>query len=215
MLLTARLRTNNAKNQELADLMLSQPMGNNKNYIEYKRLNFFIGKNNSGKSQFLRLLFSGFDFYRSLFFDYDVYSNFKNGSYFMDFERVWHNEVLRIEGGTGGFLQDIITNPSILSKMKNESVDVDRFLSEILSSSSGYDFLIKFYNQARTLQLIIDDQVKTDYFYIPVLRGLRRMVEMDGNNPYENRTLKDYFHKSDSGGFYIKSELLVTGENIY
>jgi AAA15 family ATPase/GTPase len=214
MLLTAKLRVDEDQ-QDLANLMISDPTGEGKNYIEYKRLNFFIGKNNSGKSQFLRLLLKNFDFYKSLFFDEVSYSNFKSGSYFQDFERVWNAGILRAKNTTLGFLKDIEDNPCLLFEMQEHSPAIKEYLTEILAENSGYDFLIKFFDQTKSIKSFINDQSETDSFYVPILRGLRSVnVVADVLQPYQKRTSEDYF-KDKSGRYNFEGKYLLTGERVY
>ncbi|MFC6168589.1 AAA family ATPase [Acinetobacter terrestris] len=182
---------------------------NDDEVIEIKRLNFFIGKNNAGKSRFLRNLFI---------------SNYPSGFY--NFPELVKN--LKILKHRLPELERELGYSSSLSNINNNYKDLIRDLEEskvnqlvFLNSSikgnlerdSNIEELLKDYS----LFEINDEQISKisavflSRFYIPILRGMRPVSEQENKQPYIERAQKDYF--SDPNKFNSKN--IITGECLY
>ena len=162
----------------------------NKEVIEIKRLNFFIGKNNAGKSRFLRNLFI---------------SNYPSGFY--NFPELLKN--LKILKSRLPKLEAEFVLSSSYSNLKHNFKDLIRDLEEnkvsqlvyLNSSIKGYierDAKIRGCFEDYSLFEITDDQVTKiskvfqNRFYIPILRGMRPVTEQQNRQPYIERAQKDY-----------------------
>lgn len=182
---------------------------NDDEVIKIKRLNFFIGKNNAGKSRFLRNLFI---------------SNYPSGFY--NFPELVKN--LKILKHRLPELERELGYSSSLSNINNNYKDLIRDLEEskvnqlvFLNSSikgnlerdSNIEELLKDYS----LFEINDEQISKisavflSRFYIPILRGMRPVSEQENKQPYIERAQKDYF--SDPNKFNSKN--IITGECLY
>jgi len=182
---------------------------NDDEVIEIKRLNFFIGKNNAGKSRFLRNLFI---------------SNYPSGFY--NFPELVKN--LKILKHRLPELERELGYSSSLSNINNNYKDLIRDLEEskvnqlvFLNSSikgnlerdSNIEELLKDYS----LFEINDEQISKisavflSRFYIPILRGMRPVSEQENKQPYIERAQKDYF--KDANKFNTKN--IITGECLY
>jgi hypothetical protein len=188
--------------------------------LAVKRLNFFIGKNNSGKSRFLRGLYSE---HRD-FCDFTLSCRDELKKFYFEF-----NDFLE---GDGNILSKINseTQPksSFLVSSKNEKdLNVDFLLENItlnLMRKKILSFLdlgekYFFMNGARRVYLeekinklgsikVGGQKITFSRVYLPVLRGLRP-ISSDSKDCYKKRTQEDYF-KIDglSGG-------VITGEDFY
>ena len=176
--------------------------------IEIKRLNFFIGKNNAGKSRFLRAFFKilrGQHLYNSLQFrkiksfknkfkSNDIYLNNPNYKNFLASESTLKPENI------GSIIQIFEACLSYLSQFnqfqylypnKNIQEVKAQFVKEIESEANKF-----FHNQK---------------FYLPILRGMRPVTDIENKQPYIERAQKDYF--SNKNKFNAKN--IITGECLY
>lgn len=186
--------------------------------IEFKRLNFFIGRNNTGKSKFLRALFTEQE---ELSF---VAENISHLESYQELLKLITPEIYKIE-------QDNISKNSIakkitfekfeetlknLKKFNNENYIETSFfhknresISELLLfrvSDATYaikqenrDLIPLTVNKLLSEIETISKKVKFNYyhkFYIPILRGMRPLVQetkiKEEAYPYIERTFNDY-----------------------
>lgn len=176
--------------------------------IEIKRLNFFIGKNNAGKSRFLRELFknkNGQQLYNSL--QFRKLMAFKQKLTFS--QEYPHNS------NYNHFLTTVAQlNPTNISSTKN-------LFSQALEYLSRFNQLQCLYpnnNKPMALDLFSKEieqnlnPIFTNFkFYIPILRGMRPVTDQENKQPYIERAQKDYF--SDTTKFNSKN--IITGECLY
>ena len=183
--------------------------------IEIKRLNFFIGKNNAGKSRFLRSLYIStpniehYNFYDT-FPDLNMLKelvNTKNQDILMNKEYNSTNRKSLIKS------IDLITQTpkyppnkykesflSFIREIKKYSFNGSRALTELI-------FKIENNINASRSKIIIE----TNKIYIPVLRGMRPVTDIDTTQPYIYRAQKDYFKDREK----FNSKNIITGETLY
>lgn len=186
--------------------------------IEIKRLNFFIGKNNAGKSRFLRSLFTSEKSVKDHNF-YDVTSQI--------------NELKKLVENSS---QHIIFNNAFNSQYRNHLMQKINSLIEIPKfprnqyKNTFVDIFneikkYKFRNSEELSKLLIDIEnnilnflsktlnalTETNKKYIPVLRGMRPVSNIENEQPYIERTKKDYF----KGQKQFDASNIVTGESLY
>lgn len=182
--------------------------------IEIKRLNFFIGKNNAGKSRFLRSLFKSQNsqtFYQSDFFrklckiheklKQDIYTQTRKSPYYEHFLSSFND------------LQSKLTE-----NHKNEAVQLFNNILGYLSSLGILNLLVSNNNTSQAKELFTN-QIKNDFtpnldnakYYIPILRGMRPVTEIENKQPYIERAQKDYFSHTQK----FNSKNIITGESLY
>ncbi|NAR61762.1 AAA family ATPase [Acinetobacter haemolyticus] len=176
--------------------------------IEIKRLNFFIGKNNAGKSRFLRELFknkNGQQLYNSL--QFRKLMAFK--------QKLTSSQEYPHNNNYNHFLTTVAQlNPTNISSSKN-------LFSQALEYLSRFNQLQCLYpnnNKPMALDLFSKEieqnlnPIFTNFkFYIPILRGMRPVTDQENKQPYIERAQKDYF--SDTTKFNSKN--IITGECLY
>lgn len=184
--------------------------------IEINRLNFFIGKNNAGKSRFLRSLFqSSIDFHSLNSFTHheDVkkiktlveslidYSFKRDDSYSSRYQKV--NLLPLISN---------ILDAQLLPRSAYKNV-FDRNFKELSRySHTSNQELEKIYQKIRDNIEYFNNLVGfTNKLYIPILRGMRPVSEQENKQPYIERAQKDYFPKKDK----FNSKNIITGECLY
>lgn len=211
--------------------------------IEIKRLNFFIGKNNSGKSRFLRKLFIDKNDIR----DYSVTYDFNPSELVQRTNDIEGNNYTYILPEP---LNSNMENHAQLKFVRQQILELatpffligahERKIREILNNLLDFSYTAdhlryfeKLFNNS-DLQEIFDffglnkdgDQNIIRYkFYIPTLRGMRPTTpiqEKNSNqdsNPYSNRTIFDYFSYikeiENEVERKIEIEKIITGENLY
>lgn len=177
--------------------------------IEIKRLNFFIGKNNAGKSRFLRELFrtpQGQQLYNSLQFrKLQVFKNkllqskkySQADTYYMHFL----NAVNEIKPSNIGSVNSYF--PNVLDYLS-------RFgqLSALYPNGNRSVATAEF---SREIEENLNPIFTKSKFYIPILRGMRPVTDQENKQPYIERAQKDYF--SDVNKFNSKN--IITGECLY
>ena len=182
--------------------------------IEIKRLNFFIGKNNAGKSRFLRTIFSStikpqryqIDFFRKLL---SISQELKNDNKYENLRnlRSYNDFFAQLDG-----FRDSIDSSS------DNAADQFKYCLDHLSSmnllnifeSNAYtpnlrNLFKEQHQQTSTLNL------GTSKSYLPTLRGMRPVTEIENKQPYIERAQKDYFKNSKS----FDSKNIITGECLY
>lgn len=184
--------------------------------IEIKRLNFFIGKNNAGKSRFLRNIFSTQLTFEKLNF-ITCYNELEgllvivnelnassinignsHGSHFKAQLLANVTNILNANIFPRDQFQSIFTQNFNQIKQYTYTIDPSK-LNEITQKIQNY--LDVFYKQFSFIEKI----------YIPILRGMRPVTELSNKHPYIERAQKDYFN--DKGKY--NSSNIITGESLY
>ncbi|MHA3061880.1 AAA family ATPase [Acinetobacter sp. ANC 4636] len=185
--------------------------------IEIKRLNFYIGKNNAGKSRFLRSTFtSNIEFQDINFISID------------DEITKLKKAVTEIQHQSVGFQNQYGSNfREELLRLIEELVNTKKTTSP-LNFKKLIDINIpkirKFYDMhnREKFNLILEDYLSNsrDFydrysfegkFYIPILRGMRPVTEIENKQPYIERAQKDYFKDTQK----FNSKNIITGESLY
>ncbi len=204
--------------------------------IEIKRLNFFIGKNNSGKSRFLRNIFKNkFKFSDYIqFVDNDHYpsiflknlNSIKQLNPIIILNKDEHNNLP--EPDKIIFLEEVINQ---LKEKKNLIFAKNLILSNLLSILSkalyttdtmntykncfNKEIIQKYFDcislhQKNNKEFLYPNDFHNS-FYIATLRGMRPVTDSANKEPYIERTLKDYFHQKEE----FNSKNIITGECLY
>ncbi len=184
--------------------------------IEIKRLNFFIGKNNAGKSRFLRNLFIN-STHTIPDFSFPNLSN-----YFTELKSI-------IESSQGTIWLGAMSsgeNRTTLFKLINDAIDCpifprnrykenyQRTIDQL--SKVRIEYTQEFTYKVSEIQKYVNDFENNIVYeksksYIPILRGMRPVTEQENTQPYIKRAQKDYF--SDTNKF--NSNNIITGECLY
>ena len=182
--------------------------------IEIKRLNFFIGKNNAGKSRFLRNLFKSLNsqtFYQSELFlklckidkklNDDIYNQTRKNPNYEYFSNTFN---------------DLKNNLTI--SRRNQAVQQFSDILQYLSNLGVLNLLVSNNNAPQAKELFTNQITNTstvnfdlEKFYIPILRGMRPVTEIENKQPYIERAQKDYFSNSQK----FNSKNIITGEYLY
>lgn len=182
--------------------------------IEIKRLNFFIGKNNAGKSRFLRNLFKSLNsqtFYQSELFlklckidkklNDDIYNQTRKNPNYDYFSNTFN---------------DLKNNLTI--SRRNQAVQQFSDILQYLSNLGVLNLLVSNNNAPQAKELFTNQITNTstvnfdlEKFYIPILRGMRPVTEIENKQPYIERAQKDYFSNSQK----FNSKNIITGECLY
>ena len=208
--------------EEITDYQADN-VANYNTILEVKRLNFFIGRNNAGKSRFLRHLLK----FSQNFIEYAPHQ--------IDLEKSQHEIIQSILSTKRQTLQSQSCIQSITSSSDSfESVeDLIQFIQDIFNNESailpfklhpktaklaqildslcfkGNRFtneyklnlnLFSFYSETETTDF-------TDKFYVPILRGMRPLHEDTTKHVYNLRNQKDYQIENP--------EHIITGEDLY
>ncbi len=181
----------------------------NDQLLEIKRLNFFIGKNNAGKSRFLRTLFmsnypSGFYNFPELVKNLNILkirlpeleAEFGYTSSFSNIKNNYQDLIKDLEQSNTSQL--IFVNSSIKSTLERDSKIANLFMN--------YNFF-----EITDEQVSKISEVFLNQFYIPILRGMRPVTDLQNKQPYIDRAQKDYF--IDTNKFNAKN--IITGECLY
>jgi predicted ATP-dependent endonuclease of OLD family len=176
--------------------------------IEIKRLNFFIGKNNAGKSRFLRNLFMN-----------DYPSNFYNNLTVVKNVKSLKDNIYKIDSipysATNANLQHY--TKELLLNLNDKKTDQLIFLNSSINQifNNNYKILELFpqYQQLEHADNYIDqlDTLFSNKYYLPILRGMRPVTETENKQPYIERAQKDYFKDTQK----FNSENIITGESLY
>ncbi|MDI3454188.1 ATP-binding protein [Acinetobacter sp. V89_4] len=176
--------------------------------IEIKRLNFFIGKNNSGKSRFIRNLFIS-NYPSNFFNNIEIIKNLKRLQDFLlikDFSA--HTERLtELEKLVKDFFVD--SKNGISDQLIYYTSRIDQVLARLpLNYRSEANYKDINFNRDDIDKL---NELFQDKFYIPTLRGMRPVTDINNKQPYIERAQRDYF--KDSSKFNAKN--IITGECLY
>ena len=197
-------------------------------YLEsINKINIFIGANNSGKSRFIRTLFSE----ENVKFIFDKFNIIKIDESIIEFKNQLADFFLRNSIADYG---DIRSNLSLLRPIKgfNKETKIEdtvRVFNAILNTPGGHptsgrlngsEISSTIGNIARQYPLLVninpeDWAVEYDKIYFPTLRGLRRVsyntdTESNEINGYSQTTIRDYF--SNKGGLILN---IYTGLELY
>ena len=182
---------------------------NNQEVIEIKRLNFFIGKNNAGKSRFLRTIF--INNYPSGFYNFsELVKNLKIFKLCLDKSET--------ELGYSSSHSNIKHNyKDLIKDLQENKVGQLIFLNSSIKGTLERDSNIRSFFKDYNLFEITDEQIAkisdvfVNRFYIPILRGMRPVTNADNKQPYLERAQKDYFPEKDK----FHAQNIVTGECLY
>lgn len=176
-------------------------------YIDVNRINVFVGRNNSGKSRFVRSVFAAnikSELLNDRIVDQKVMQsskfftdpNFENPvTDFIDADAM--RMIKSLQYGTDSNLSGILQNLRVVeSRINKTSWSVNprsqMLIGKIKERLSDFNSVQKAFN--------------IDRFYIPTLRGMRSLA--DGSvDPYLQKTADDYFAGNQSG--------IVTGHDLY
>lgn len=188
--------------------------------IEIKRLNFFIGKNNSGKSRFLRgLLRNQYTLAEHNFPNFSELTNELQGiARGIDDYNVYHNDNDRFRPYFKKSLIDLLTQMNsvprypiyvykkhfLALKAKLEEFRIGSSFSQ--SDKPWSDAINKLEKKIIQAANLPTEDLK---YYIPILRGMRPISQSQQEYSYVKRTKKDYFNdETDRKG-------IITGESLY
>ncbi len=193
---------------------------NNEEYnavIEIKRLNFFIGKNNAGKSRFLRELFvsplnlanynflhSPNDFKKLLTAvqsshpTYIGYENSYGGDYYQQLIRLIY-EVLTPEQTNSKY--------ELVKNLQDKTTRIFKFYDE--QNHQKFNRITEKYRL--DIESFYQNINFSSKFYVPILRGMRPVTDQENKQPYIERAQKDYF--TDPNKFNALN--IITGECLY
>lgn len=191
------------------------------NFIEIRRLNFFIGKNNSGKSRFLRKLVLNekeFFNYQAYDIENEVNSLVKHTIKYVVKREKKNGEANYITNSRGDMLVELYDSDKVklrqqLKALNEFSYDYSKLTTAIEEfEKSKYSFInTDAFNALKNKIERVKGRkgIETEHkVYIPVLRGMRP-ISIDEEAPYCSRTKKDYFEEIGS------NVLLSTGESLY
>ncbi|WP_312159581.1 AAA family ATPase [Acinetobacter sp.] len=191
--------------------------------IEIKRLNFFIGKNNAGKSRFLRSLFQTIIDFHSLN-SLTHHEDIKHIENLVNSLAEYSFSLDNRSGYQKTHLLPHITN--ILNAPLFPRAEYKRFFDQQFNDLSRY-------THANTKELeTFYEKIKKDidHFnnflgfskksYIPILRGMRPVNLEENKKAYYERTHKDYFMDKESNGECLENRKfnlsnIITGEGLY
>lgn len=179
--------------------------------MEIKRLNFFIGKNNAGKSRFLRGLFrmySGQHLYNSL--QFRKLKGFKKQLIINpqniplknnpNYKHFINSESSLVPENVGSIIQIFENCLNYLGQFNQ--------LQDLYSNNNIPQAKAKFIKE---IEENINKIFHNKKFYIPILRGMRPVTDLDKKYPYIERAQKDYFKDPNK----FNKENIVTGERLY
>ncbi|WP_343569397.1 ATP-binding protein [Acinetobacter sp.] len=190
---------------------------NEENYnkiLEIKRLNFFIGKNNAGKSRFLRNFFSS----KTPSHRYQIKLFRQLLSVSQELQEEDEYKYLKERGSYSDFLSQLKSFQETLNYSVDSSAEQFKYCLDYLNSMG---LLHKFGSSQHTNNLknefkeqyqdSVDLSLDSEKFYLPILRGMRPVTEIENKQPYIERAQKDYFRNIQN--FNAKS--IITGESLY
>ncbi|MBJ8443863.1 AAA family ATPase [Acinetobacter bereziniae] len=184
--------------------------------IEIKKLNFFIGKNNSGKSRFLRNLFKNTKYTLKDYSFPELTEDFLELKVILDANRgnvYFSGESSSFTRNNISKLIEEVLNFPIYPKNKYMEIcsrTLDQLLNVTIDNTNQFkekvSYLIKYINDYQ-----INFKNEKTNFYIPILRGMRPVTKNEDEQPYIERTQKDYFKNIET--FNVNN--IITGECLY
>lgn len=218
--------SNNLKPKEISDskyfLNLSEEdiftkINHNDFYFEVKKINFFIGSNNSGKSRFLRTLLKlnnnsdSFQILEEPIKIDDYFKNLTEGNWINSFRRIRQNraisEALEYNETFENFYQLINKKQLTVSNLIDKNSIFTDFFSIYkniynsienhprLSNNEDFQILLEELNNVQKIQKATDYYIKNkinDKIYIPILRSLKKSREL--NIETFDSTIKDLYN---------------------
>lgn len=195
---------------------------------DVSRANLFVGKNNSGKSRFLRNLYLS-EKYNYAYKNKEVISNSNSMRTSLDelhkvlveldishIGSISTSEIKRYSGMFTGEFSDQSNIVTIKKLVKSIVESRDESFQTSYSTQRIYGWLNKLKEMSDKITKIIaifeyitPVRKNPDRIYIPVLRGFRRLSQ-DSKDHYGNRTIEDYFD-----GNLPKSNTIFTGAILY
>lgn len=183
--------------------------------IEIKRLNFFIGKNNAGKSRFLHTLYASNKNIRDNNF-YDATSEISTLKELVENES---NSIWMGNGSSSSYRADLlnyindILETKVFPRVRYKDYFLKNFEKIKLYRIKDKEIFTTITQQISTKieendLLIANDSGKK---YIPILRGMRPVINEKNKLPYLERTQKDYFNNQHE----YSSTNIITGELLY
>ncbi|MCT9186701.1 ATP-binding protein [Acinetobacter baumannii] len=183
--------------------------------IEIKRLNFFIGKNNAGKSRFLRTLYASNKNIRDNNF-YDATSEISTLKELVENES---NSIWMGNGSSSSYRADLlnyindILETKVFPRVRYKDYFLKNFEKIKLYRIKDKEIFTTITQQISTKieendLLIANDSGKK---YIPILRGMRPVINEKNKLPYLERTQKDYFNNQHE----YSSTNIITRELLY
>jgi len=202
--------------------------------IEIKRLNFFIGKNNAGKSRFLRNFFI-------TKYNPENYYIFKlsDKSFLNFFELLNSAQLIKKKRNTISSISYVVNpintnhiearmqwieqykNKTIINSPFSDSNEIFTFGyldSNMLDYSHNGEINDNVYRSTdvdnaykNAKKLFLSDLKFSSKSYIPTLRGMRPVTVLKNKQPYIERAQKDYFNDKEK----FNSKNIITGECLY
>ncbi|MGY5392878.1 ATP-dependent nuclease [Acinetobacter sp. NigerLNRRAM0016] len=185
--------------------------------IEIKRLNFFIGKNNAGKSRFLRSTFTSNIKFQDINFisiDDEITKLKKavtdiqprNIGFQNQYGGNCREELLRL-------IEELITHQKTTSPLNFKRL-IDVNIPKIrtfydIHNREKFNLILEDYHS--NSQKFYDKYSFEGKFYVPILRGMRPVSEIENKQPYIERAQKDYFQDQAK----YNSSNIITGESLY
>lgn len=182
-------------------------------YIPCNKVNLFIGQNNTGKSRFIRSLFSSSE-------ETLITLSEKTKSPHKEFiEEMLSTTKGEIDGIHRSYLEYLLNDQlNTISESNKRFEQLNEFINSLSSTmtKSGnqatHNWMICkqiFQNRMASLHYIKDQKTLYKSFYIPTLRGLRPIGEKAGYDLLKSRTHKDYFDASTD------EKRIITGLDLY
>ncbi|QIT18417.1 AAA family ATPase [Acinetobacter pittii] len=183
--------------------------------IEIKRLNFFIGKNNAGKSRFLRTLYASNKNIRDNNF-YDATSEISTLKELVENES---NSIWMGNGSSSSYRADLlnyineILETKVFPRVRYKDYFLKNFEKIKLYRIKDKEIFTTITQQISTKIEENDLLIANDFGkkYIPILRGMRPVINEKNKLPYLERTQKDYFNSQHEHS----STNIITGELLY
>lgn len=181
--------------------------------IQIKRLNFFIGRNNAGKSRFLRSLFTN-----------QIQIKWYQDLNFLKVVQIIENKIITLKNDPYSTINSDVNHclkelrKELLKDNSHQIIGIYKNLLNMIDSKIA----LKTHFSALSSVSVEDsieaiDQEKlnsfSSKFYIPTLRGMRPTSNQDGSTPYIDRTIKDYFTVDKERG--ISSTNVISGECLF
>ncbi|TCB80573.1 ATP/GTP-binding protein [Acinetobacter sp. ANC 4173] len=185
--------------------------------IEIKRLNFFIGKNNAGKSRFLRSTFTS----NTKFHDINFISLNEEITKLKEAVTEVHPGNIGFQNQYGGntreellkLIEELITpqkTPSPLNFKKLIDVNIPKIRTFYdIHNREKFNLILEDYHLNSCK--FYDKYSFEGKFYVPILRGMRPVSEIENKQPYIERAQKDYFQDQAK----YNSSNIITGESLY
>ncbi|WP_199103201.1 ATP-binding protein [Aquitalea sp. ASV11] len=186
---------------------------NDNPYIPCKKVNLFIGQNNTGKSRFIRYLFSSTK-------DALITLSEKTKSPHKEFiEEILSTINGEIDGINKSYLASLLNDQLNTISVNNKRFEQFNEFTKSLNSATSKSgnqatqnwMICKqiFQKHMASLHPINDQATLHKSFYIPTLRGLRPIGEAAGSDLLKSRTYKDYFDANTD------EKRIITGLDLY